>query len=411
MDRLVHAKGIFDSKKCVMDDTGLLIQDGVIKGRGDFEEMKVRWPDVPVLDYREEYILPGLINTHVHLEFKPGGNTYQTYRNESDQEHIRGAVEAAKCLLHSGVTAVRDAGSSMELVKWLKKTEKGRREAAHLPRLFLSGPTVTARGGHLGFLGGEAQTRGELEAEAVKRRENECSCIKMIVSGGQLTPGSVPERDSYGKQEICILTRAAKKEKMKTAAHCLTMDSLVHAMEGGADSIEHCACFKRNEKNGLLERVYEPERMKAFEGDPRFFMPGLSNNYHLLDHVRNGIQKADARERFLLDQEQKAFEIVNRLTGLGMRPTVGTDGGCGLTYFDETWLELELLVKGCGMDCGAAIKAATCHGAEALGREADLGSLKEGYAADFITVSADPLKDIKALAAVNHVILGGNIVK
>ena len=82
MDRLVHAKGIFDSKKCVMDDTGLLIQDGVIKGRGDFEEMKVRWPDVPVLDYREEYILPGLINTHVHLEFKPGGDTYQTYRNE-----------------------------------------------------------------------------------------------------------------------------------------------------------------------------------------------------------------------------------------------------------------------------------------------------------------------------------------
>ena len=46
-----------------------------------------------------------------------------------------------------------------------------------------------------------------------------------------------------------------------------------------------------------------------------------------------------------------------------------------------------------------------------MGREADLGSLKEGYAADFITVSADPLKDIKALAAVNHVILGGNIVK
>ena len=123
-------------------------------------------------------------------------------RKEWEQEQVMGAVEAAKCLGQSGVTAGREAGVSMELVKWLKKTEKGRREAAHLPRLFLSGPPVTARGGHLGFLGGEAQTRGELEAEEVKRRENECSCIKMIVSAGQLTPGSGPDRDSYGKQEI-----------------------------------------------------------------------------------------------------------------------------------------------------------------------------------------------------------------
>lgn len=157
--------------------------------------------------------------------------------------------------------------------------------------------------------------------QAVKERKSAgCGCVKLIVSGGQLTPGSVPEHDSYSREEIRAAVEAAHELGLPTAAHCLTTSSYVNAMEAGVDSVEHCACFRRNPCLGLLERCYEPDVMEAFRGDHRYFMIGISNNYHQLDQVREGVRKPDERESFLLEQEKRECEIFGRLADLGMRP-------------------------------------------------------------------------------------------
>lgn len=403
---LVRAKGIYDSDLKEMNDTGMVIRSDVIWERGKFEELVLQYPSVEVFDFSEEFILPGLINTHVHLEFTPSEETYRAYMAEDIRQHMEKAERAANQLLRSGVTSVRDAGSSMELVERARKWKA--------PRIQCCGIPLTVSGGHLGFLGKPVDSDEELEAMVQERYLAGCGCIKIIASGGQMTPGSVPEQDSYSQKQIETAVRAAHKLGLLTAAHCLTTTSYVNAMESGVDSIEHCACFVRNQKQGLLERRFEPEVMGRFCGDHRFFMIGFSNNYHRLDRFRQDWKwnrNIPDKERFLLRQEEREAEIFRRLIHLGMRPTVGTDAGCGLTYFDETWLEVELLVKRCGLTNREAVHAATANGAEALGWGDFLGKLKAGYQADFITMKQNPLQDIRALKQVNRVFCKGICVK
>ena len=175
--------------------------------------------------------------------------------------------------------------------------------------------------------------------------------------------------------------------------------------------MEHCACFRRNRRLGLLERCYEPDVMEAFRGDHRYFMIGISNNYHQLDQVREGVRKPDEREAFLLEQEKRECEIFGRLADLGMRPLVGTDAGCGYTFFDETWLEMELLCSRCALTPEKVIHAATLEGAGALGWGDFLGRLAPGYEADFIAVAQNPIQDIEAFRHIKHVVCRGKIIE
>lgn len=424
---LVRGKGIYDSDSRAMDGTGLYILDGRVAARGRFEELAAQYMDAEVLDFSQEYLLPGLVNTHVHLEFTPCENTYEAYVNTDAEAHRRQARQAARQLLLSGVTAARDAGSSMELIGWMgaEACKAGMHPGVRpdsdsnpwpVPRLQLAGMPLTVTGGHLGFLGKAADSTEELLAAVQNRKEASCTCIKIIASGGQMTPGSLPEQEAYDKEQIETVVREAHRCGLPTAAHCLTVKSYENAMDGGVDCIEHGACFVRNHRMGLLERRLEPERLERFRGDGRFLMIGFSNNYHKLDRFRDGTSEGNNRvvpeaEAFLLEQEEKECGIFRYLADAGMRPTAGTDAGCGFTYFDETWLELELLVKRCGLTNREAIHAATVAGAQALGWGESLGALKSGYQADFITMAQNPLEDISALRQVSHVFCRGRLVR
>lgn len=408
---LVHGKGIYDSDAMKMKYTGMVLEGSRIKEMGRFEELSQAYPDVRVMDFSDSYILPGLVNTHVHLEFTPCRDTYGIYRREDRKARLDRAAEHARTLLRSGVTTVRDAGSSMDLAEALSGREAGSESKTELPRIQAAGMPLTPDGGHLAFLGKTSNGTEELKQAVKERKSAGCGCVKLIVSGGQLTPGSVPEHDTYSRGEIQAAVEAAHELGLPTAAHCLTTSSYVNAMEAGVDSVEHCACFRRNRRLGLLERYYEPDVMEAFRGDHRYFMIGISNNYHQLDQVREGVRKPDEREAFLLEQEKRECEIFGRLADLGMRPLVGTDAGCGYTFFDETWLEMELLSRRCGLTPEKAIHAATLEGARALGYGDFLGRLAPGYEADFIAAAQNPIQDIEAFRHIKHVVCRGKIIE
>ena len=122
---LVHGKGIYDSDAMKMKYTGMVLEGSRIKEMGRFEELSQAYPDVRVMDFSDSYILPGLVNTHVHLEFTPCRDTYGIYRREDRKARLARAAEHARTLLRSGVTTVRDAGSSMDLVGALSGREAG----------------------------------------------------------------------------------------------------------------------------------------------------------------------------------------------------------------------------------------------------------------------------------------------
>ncbi|MCI8765612.1 MAG: amidohydrolase family protein [Lachnospiraceae bacterium] len=406
---VIRAKGICDPDTGAMAGNGLAVEEGKIRERGWFEEMISRYPGAELLDYPDEYVLPGLINTHVHLEFTPDTEICRMFCRETKEERLEKAFRHAREMLFSGVTTVRDLGSSMETAEGLRKM--GQRSDSGLPGLHLSGMPLTEKEGHLAFLGEAADSREELLLAVKQRKEAGCDCIKIIVSGGQNTPGSLPERDAYDRERIRLVTEAAHREKLPVAAHCLTATAFMNCMEAGVDNIEHCSCFVRKQPENLLARVWDQEKMEKYQGDERLFMIGFSNNYHRLDEVREGRRSPAWQERFWLEQEKREAEIFNRLLRLGLRPVIGTDGGCGQTYFHETWLELALLVERCGLSEQEAIWAATVAGAEALGLSGKAGRLTEGYDADLITVRENPFRQIRALAKVEHVMRAGEVIR
>ncbi len=406
---LIHGKGVYDSEQRKMNHNSLLIQDGVIQEIGSYEELAKKYKGVKILDCSEEYVLPGMINTHVHLELTPGESAYAVYVAENEEEHWEKALLHARQMLHSGVTTVRDLGSSMDFVKRLKQLSD--KELQQLPNLHVSGMPLTEKGGHMSFLGEGADTEEELRDAVRKLWDAGCDCIKIIVNGGQNTPGSKPENDAYDEKRIRLIVEEAHKLGLTTVTHCLTTSSFVNVMRAGVDCIEHIACFVRTEKEKLLARIYVPEIMEEFRGDHRWFMIGFSNNYHRLDEVREGRKEPSPDEVFWLEQEKREAEIFQNVMDLGLRPVVGTDGGCGFTYFDETWLEVALLVERCGLSEADAIHAATVNGAEALGVGDRIGQIKEGFAANLILVRENPLEEIRALNNVTHVIKNGILIR
>ena len=404
---LIHVKGVYNSDSREINGTGLLIRNGLIQKIGEYKELAKHYSD-EILDYSDEYVFPGLINTHVHLELTPGASAYDVYVQENNETHWKKALEHAKQMLKSGVTTVRDMGSSMYMVNCLKQLSQ--EEKDYLPSIQISGMPLTEKNGHMHFLGEGADTEEELCQKVRELKKAGCNCIKIIANGGQNTPGSKPEYDAYDEKKIRIIVEEAHKAGLTTAVHCLTTRSFVKSMRAGVDSIEHAACFVRRENDSLLERVYIPEIMEEFRGDHRWFMIGFSNDYHKLDKARANIKTASEKELFWLEQEKKEADIFKCILDLGLKPVIGTDGGCGFTYFDETWLEVALLSERCGLSAEDAIHAATVNGAAALGLENQTGQIKEGLAADLIFMKENPLKNIRALGKVAHVIRNGILI-
>jgi imidazolonepropionase-like amidohydrolase len=405
--RILHVRGVYNSRSRAYGGTALVIAGETIAAVGDGERLAAQWPGISGEDWRDCWLLPGLINTHAHLEFEAGPDTLAAYQADTPAVNLLRAARHAEIMLCSGVTTVRDAGSSWRLLALNRPEVRG---FMRLPRLRLAGPPVTVTGGHLYYMGGEADSPGELVKAVRGRHKRGCRDLKLVLSGGQLTPGSLPERESYEPAAVTLAVAEAHRLGMTTFAHCLTTASMVNALRAGVDSIEHGACFVRRADNGLLERVFRPEALEEFRGTGRFFMMGIANNYHALDQWRGNPAAAGERERFLLEQEERECVIFRRYVDLGLTPVAGTDAGCGLTPFDETWLECAILVERCGLSPAEALETATLNGARCLGLEAETGALEPGLCADILAFREDPLQDIRALRKPAHVICQGKIV-
>ena len=406
---LIHARGIYDSAlERVTAVDGMRVRDGIIAQIADFAALRARHPDLPVLGCPDGWLFPGLINTHVHLEFSATDRARLDYLEGTPGTRLLTAAHHAGQLLRSGVTTARDAGSSWEALD-LRHPQAAR--LVKMPRLQMAGPPLTVTGGHLHFLGEETDSAQDMVRQVRIRQKRGCDAVKLIVTGGQMTPGSMPERVSMTREEIGCVVAEAHLLGMQTFAHCLTTEGFVRCMDGGVDCIEHIACFVRNRENRLLERVYDERAMEPYRGRKRFFMMGLSAGYHQMDAYREGRTACGARETLLLEQEERMFAIFGRCCDLGLVPVCGTDAGTSGTYFDETALELALMVERAGRTSAQAVRAATLDAAACLGLQEETGRLCEGFAADIVVLRGNPLENIRAYGSPQQVICRGEIVK
>jgi hypothetical protein len=118
--------------------------------------------------------------------------------------------------------------------------DRYRRDPASGPELLASGPPLTRRKGHCWFLGGEADTVEELPAAVSERAERECDVVKVMATGGVITPGFLPHQSQYGPAELTAIVTTAQHHGLPTVVHAHGAQGIRDSVAAGVRSIEHC---------------------------------------------------------------------------------------------------------------------------------------------------------------------------
>jgi imidazolonepropionase-like amidohydrolase len=364
-------------------DQAVYVEDSRIAGVGPATEIPT---DADVVDLSGSTVLPGLIDCHVHLVFSHSEYPLGDLLAEDDQQLLLRGVAAARQALRAGITTVRDLGGRGGVTFRLRDAV-----ASGLipgPRIMAAGSPITTTRGHCYFLGLEADGQAAVRAAARRELDSGANCLKIMATGGRMTPGTDIGRAQYTADEIRVAVDEACRARVTVAAHALGTAGIRNATEAGVNTIEHCNWLTPDGRVELDEAVAA-----------RMAERGTAVVPTLVPLARSA---AALREQVV--------RSVRRMRELGVRVVAGTDAGVSLTPFDSLPRELEILVSEVGLSPLEAIQAATGDAAQALGIADTVGSLQPGRAADFIAVDGDPSVRIADVRAVRRVIKGGRSV-
>jgi imidazolonepropionase-like amidohydrolase len=348
--------------------------------------------DLRVLDLEGCTVLPGLIDAHVHLGLngESAGACIAFAQSGSEEEILEVMRDHARDALRTGVTTVRDCGSPGH-------TGVAARDAIARgdwfgPRLLVAGRPITTTTGHCHWMGLIAETPTEVR-DAVKELVAEgVDFIKVMATGGMMTPGSDPYHPQYGREALHALVEEAHQAHRRVAAHVLSAKGLELAIEVGIDTIEHGWTI-----TGSRQDVDETLALAMVAA-------GAYGSVTAHATLRRMLQEED------LDGLRLRLEIHRRFRDAGVRMVVHSDAGTPGTRFSDFALSVEAFMVGMETTMSEAIEAATALPAGAIGLGDDLGTVERGKRADIIAVEGDLRDDPRALRRVHTVLLGGRDV-
>lgn len=393
--------------------TTVLIRDGRIAALRDGYLAADQFADVPsdtrVIDLRDRFVLPGLIDTHVHLTTDKAGAEAQLESVSQGTAFFayEAAVNARKTLA-AGFTTVRNLGDRGGVTLALRDAIASRKLPG--PRIVDAGAAISTTAGHmdptLGF-------RDELH-DVVAAEQTTCDgpddcrrAVRAQIARGadvikMATTGGVNSRIGTGlgqqmfEDEARAIVETAHLYGRKVAVHAHGADGIALALRAGADSIEH----------GTL---LDAQTLALWRRQRTWYVPTLStvNGYKERLAANPGAYRGDVREKieWRIGITGKALR---QAAAAGIRIAFGTDAGVSLHGRNAD--EFELLVE-FGLTPAQALRAATLDAAELLGLEKDIGSLEAGKRADLVAVSGDPLADVRVLKNVAWVIKDGRVEK
>jgi imidazolonepropionase-like amidohydrolase len=361
-----------------------------------------------LIDLSSRFVLPGLIDSHVHLDSDAGGNAalIEELTEEAPAKTLRTLANARKTL-EAGFTTVRNLGDGSGATLAIR--DSAARGEVVAPRIVDAGRSISTTSGHMDATLGLAE-----DLHSAVPQDNLCdgaeSCRRAVrtqIRRGVdvikiATTGGVNSRIGAGlgrqifDDEVKALVDTAHLYGKKVAVHAHGADGINAALAAGADSIEH----------GTL---LDEEGIRLFKRTRAFYVPTLSTVNGYLERIAADPNayapdvraKIDWRIRITGDALRKAVPA-------GVRIAFGTDAG--VSKHGRNADEFELMVKH-GMTPATAIEAATTGAAELLGLTAEVGTIERGKSADLIAVAGDPLADVTALKRVPFVMARGKVVK
>ena len=194
-----------------------------------------------VIDLGDVTVLPGLIDVHQHLAFDASADPVAQLDADDDLTLLLRMRSAAQRALAVGITTIRDLGDrnylSLALRDWFASgVEVG-------PRIVASGPPITTPNGHCWFLGGEVDGPDGVRAAVRERVARGVDVIKVMASGGNMTPTVGPHESQFGAAELAVALEEAHAAGLPLAVHAHGVQAVHDALAVGADSIEHCTFF------------------------------------------------------------------------------------------------------------------------------------------------------------------------
>jgi imidazolonepropionase-like amidohydrolase len=378
---LIEAGRLFDGRT-LQPATRLLVQDGLIAAiGGDAPE------GVERVQFSNATILPGLIDAHVHLGFDAGEDIIERLAQTDDEAALEQMAVAARRAVRAGVTTVRDLGARGDSIFRLRqRIESG---AVDGPHVLAAGRALTIPLGHCWFLGGVADDEHGLLALVRTEIERGADVIKIMATGGAMTPTSDPARPQFAPETLRRAIGLAHELGRPVAAHAHSRDGIRDAISAGADTIEHVTFLGpdgAHVQESDLELVSATRTVLVPTLIPiaaRTRVPGATG----------GVLAPDASAAEFWERRRTD---VARLRAAGARMIAGSD--CGVTRIphDSVIDEIACLAS-VGMSNAEALAAATSSAAEALGIGSSTGRLAPGLRADVLVVEGDPLADVAAL--------------
>jgi imidazolonepropionase-like amidohydrolase len=404
----VRAGALFDGLSGKLEtDMVVIIESGRVS-RVDKAKVLAIPPGATVIDLSRDYVLPGLIDCHTHLQYRIDKQSDLDKLHRSPFHYALAAEKNARIMLMAGFTSVRDVGSKPFVIVDLRGyIDDGYLEG---PRIVASGPDISITGGHGDVKGfppnlqtylypGERDFQiadGVDQVRHVVRAQIRygVDVIKIDASGGVLSNGDSPAAPQFSMDELRAAVEEAHAAGRKIAAHAHGAQSIKNAVLAGVDSIEHGTLLDdegielmRKRGTVLVADIYDDDFILA-QGK----QVGYSDEMLAKERGLGQIQR---------DNFAKAVKA-------GVKVAYGTDAG--VYPHGDAAKQFVYMVK-YGLSPADAIRSATSWAAELLGRANDVGAIAPGRYADLIAVSDNPLGDVRALEHVKFVMKGGVVVK
>ena len=410
-----RAPRAFDGERVLPGGALVLVEDQKIVG---VEPASAAAPDGCEVTELAGTLLPGLIDTHVHLCGDSGLRALDQIPELSADELQKVIATAEQQHLRAGVTAVRDLGDHRWAV--LDRIGSGIVSAGVgsggigsagtgsagvgyggiRPTVVASGPPITSPGGHCWSMGGEAASEDDLLRAVRERAERGAAVVKIMASGGVMTPDTDMLAGQFTFTQLRAVVEEAHRLALPVTAHAHALPAVEASAAAGVDGIEHCSCLTA----GGSRRP--PRLLARLVASGTYICPTLGRVPGVAPPPR-----VQATLEAVHATYEQHLPHVAALRDAGMILLAGTDAGIGPSKrHGLVPMAIADLVAACGMAPADALASATSVAARACGLEHRAGRLAPGLQADLLAVDGDALTDVTVLQRSRLVLVRGREV-